>query len=68
MPETWYKVDNVAKVFLASINRRDPRVFRVSCTLNEDVDPDCLNQPWNRPHRETRSSRSRCTVGCSGII
>ena len=44
MPETWYKVDNVAKVFLASINRRDPRVFRVSCTLNEDVDPDCLNQ------------------------
>ena len=44
MPETWYKVDNVAKVFLASINRRDPRVFRVSCTLNEDVDPDRLNQ------------------------
>ena len=44
MPETWYKVDNVAKVFLASINRRDPRVFRVSCTLNEDVEPDRLNQ------------------------
>lgn len=42
MPETWYKVDNVAKVFLASINRRDPRVFRVSCTLNEDVDPDVI--------------------------
>lgn len=68
MPETWYKVDNVAKVFLASINRRDPRVFRVSCTLNEDVDPDRLNQALNRPHGKTRSSRSRCTVGCSGII
>ena len=40
MPETWYKVDNVAKVFLASVSRRDPRVFRVSCTLNEDVDAD----------------------------
>lgn len=52
MPETWYKVDNVAKVFLASINRRDPRVFRVSCTLNEDVDPDRLNQALERTARE----------------
>lgn len=52
MPETWYKVDNVAKVFLASINRRDPRVFRVSCTLNEDVDPDCLNQALEQTARE----------------
>ena len=52
MPETWYKVDNVAKVFLASINRRDPRVFRVSCTLNEDVDPDRLNQALEQTARE----------------
>ena len=68
MPETWYKVDNVAKVFLASINRRDPRVFRVSCTLNEDVDPDCLNQALEQTARENPQFRSRCTVGCSGII
>ena len=40
MPHTWYKVDNVAKVFLASVTRRDPRVFRISCTLTEDIDPD----------------------------
>ena len=40
MPNTWYKVDNVAKVFLASVTRRDPRVFRISCTLTEDIDPD----------------------------
>ncbi len=43
-------------------------MFRVSCTLNEDVDPDRLNQALNRLHGKTRSSRSRCTVGCSGII
>ena len=42
MPDTWYKVDNVANVFLASVTRRDPRVFRVSCTLKEEVDPDVL--------------------------
>ena len=42
MPNTWYKVDNVAKVFLASVTRRDPRVFRISCTLTEDIDPDAL--------------------------
>ena len=52
MPETWYKVDNVAKVFLASVSRRDPRVFRVSCTLNEDVDYDCLNQALEQTARE----------------
>ena len=46
MPETWYKVDNVAKVFLASVSRRDPRVFRVSCTLNEDVDYELLTGHW----------------------
>ena len=42
MPNTWYKEDNVAKVFLASVTRRDPRVFRISCTLTEDIDPDAL--------------------------
>ena len=42
MPDTWYQVDNVAKLFIASNNRRDPRVFRVCATLSEDVDPACL--------------------------
>ena len=42
MADTWYQVDNVAKLFLASIGRRDPRVFRISCTLTETVDPDVL--------------------------
>ena len=43
LDDTWYKVDNVAKVFLATATRRDPRVFRIACTLTEDVDPAVLN-------------------------
>lgn len=41
---TWYRIDNVAKVFLASANERDTRSFRIACTLNEDVDPELLNE------------------------
>ena len=40
MAQAWYKVDNVAKVFLATTTRRDPRVFRICCTLTEEIDPD----------------------------
>lgn len=52
MPETWYKVDNVAKVFLASVNQRDPRVFRVSCTLDEEIDPERLSQALEQTAQE----------------
>ena len=44
MAQEWYKVDNVAKVFLATNPRRDPRVFRISCTLQEQIDPELLNE------------------------
>ena len=44
MAQEWYKVDNVAKVFLATNTQRDPRVFRISCTLQEEVDPALLNE------------------------
>ena len=36
--DTWYRMDNVAKVFLASANDRDTRSFRITCTLNEDIE------------------------------
>ena len=42
--ENWYKVDNVAKVFLATAAKRDTRTLRVSCTLWEDIDPELLQQ------------------------
>ena len=41
--DTWYRVDNVAKVFLASANERDTRSFRISCTLTDEVNPEILN-------------------------
>lgn len=52
MPQSWYKVDNVAKVFLATTTRRDPRVFRICCTLTEPVDPDTLNEALRRTAQE----------------
>lgn len=42
--DTWYRVDNVAKVFLASANERDTRSFRMTCTLTETIDPQILNE------------------------
>ncbi|HAG69926.1 MAG TPA: hypothetical protein DCL38_08130 [Lachnospiraceae bacterium] len=42
--DTWYRMDNVAKVFLASYNKRDTRSFRVSCTLKEEIEPELLSE------------------------
>lgn len=42
MNDNWYQADNVAKIFLASYNKRDTRSLRVSCTLTEKVDPTIL--------------------------
>lgn len=44
MEDNWYKLDNVAKVFLAAHNKRDPRSIRVSCILKEEVNPDILQE------------------------
>ncbi len=44
MSNEWYKVDNVAKVFLANHSARNPQTLRVSCTLKEDVDPETLQE------------------------
>ena len=52
MAQAWYKVDNVAKVFLATTTRRDPRVFRISCTLDREIEPDILNEALRRTARE----------------
>ena len=42
--DTWYRVDNVAKVFLASANERDTRSFRMTCTLKEDIEENILSE------------------------
>ncbi len=43
MPRGWYRLDNVAKMFVATQSQRDPRVFRLSCMLTEPVNPEFLN-------------------------
>ena len=50
--DRWYKVDNVAKVFLASANDRDTRTFRMTCTLKEDIDPEILQKALNHAIQE----------------
>ncbi len=44
MSDNWYKVDNVAKVFLATLSKRDTKTLRVSCTLKEAIDKDLLQE------------------------
>ena len=42
----------MAKVFLATATRRDPRVFRISCTLKEPIEPEVLNEALRQAARE----------------
>lgn len=44
MSENWYRLDNVAKVFLAAHTNRDPRAMRVSMTLDDDIIPEKLQE------------------------
>ncbi|MBQ6231630.1 MAG: hypothetical protein IJJ74_11015 [Eubacterium sp.] len=58
----WYKMDNVAKVFLATCSKRDTRTLRLSCTLKEDVDPEILQKAvllaiYDRPQFQVRIRR-----------
>ncbi len=58
----WYKVDNVAKVFLATVSKRDPRTMRVSCALKEDIDREILQAAvlsaiQDRPQMQVRFRR-----------
>ncbi|MGN1346617.1 MAG: hypothetical protein ACI4V1_07505 [Eubacteriales bacterium] len=38
----WKRLDNAAKIFPALAGREDSEVFRIACTLHEDVDPALL--------------------------
>lgn len=45
--EKWTRLDNASKLFPAVANNRDTKVFRFSCELYEDVDPEVLQQSLN---------------------
>ncbi|MCR5322344.1 MAG: hypothetical protein K6E85_03615 [Lachnospiraceae bacterium] len=58
----WYKIDNVAKVFLATVSKRDTRSFRISCTLKESIEPELLQEAvilaiQDRPQMQVRIRR-----------
>lgn len=42
--EKWRKLDNAAKVFPATANASDTRVFRFYCQLEEEVEPEHLQR------------------------
>lgn len=41
---SWTKLDNAAKLFPPTRTKRDTKVFRFSCELLEDVDPEVLEE------------------------
>ena len=44
----WYRLDNAAKIIPSTAHGYDTRVFRISCTMTEEVDPACLQEALDR--------------------
>lgn len=59
----WYKMDNVANVFLASFNKRDTRCMRVSATLTEAIEPDTLQKAVDITMKAQRQFQVRIRRG-----
>lgn len=59
----WYKTDNVAKVFLATYNRRDTRTMRLSCELTETVDTEILQHAVEKTLRTRPQFKVRIRRG-----
>lgn len=46
--DTWYDLDNVAKVFPSTSNKKDSKVFRFACSLTEDIEKEILQQALDK--------------------
>lgn len=44
---SWSRLDNAAKIFTSTAEKSDTRVFRFSCNLTEDIDPEILQRAVN---------------------
>ncbi len=44
----WTRLDNASKIFPATCNHKDTKVFRITCELYEAVEPERLQQALNR--------------------
>lgn len=40
----WHRLENASKIFPAIANEKDPKVFRLTCELKEQVNPEYLQQ------------------------
>ena len=47
MKKRWYKLDNAAKIFPPTSNKKDPKVFRFTCVLKEEISKDVLQEATN---------------------
>ena len=43
----WFKLDNAAKIFPPVSNKKDPKVFRFTCVLKEEIEKDILQDSVN---------------------
>lgn len=43
----WARLDNASKIFPATCNHKDTKVFRIACELYEVVEPEILQQALN---------------------
>ena len=43
----WFRLDNAAKIFPPSSNKKDPKVFRFTCILKEEIEKDILQDSVN---------------------
>lgn len=46
--KNWFRLDNAAKIFPPTSTKKDPKVFRFSCELYEDVDPSVLQKALDK--------------------
>ena len=47
MKKRWFRLDNVAKIFPPTSNKKDPKVFRFTCILKEDINEILLQEATN---------------------
>ena len=50
--DKWYELDNAAKIVPSTTVGADTRVFRITCELNEEVQPDILQRALDKSIRE----------------
>ena len=50
--DKWYELDNAAKIVPSTTVGADTRVFRITCELKEEVQPDILQRALDKSIRE----------------